>query len=213
MDQATAHRIHEIPPPPAKEPGWYPDPLGSTAERYWDRTWLELTRVPKVRPAAPIVDPVPNANGNGHHGKRGLRFPLSLVGFKSPEVEPPRPADKGSRKQLKEKDERKREFFESPAGKARLSFGQDHKLFQCHLALTRPEPFVIPGIEGGSPFITSDPVHVLNSVVVEGWKLKEGTFFWADSWGGIVGFYLFRRSKKQHRKMNDPWKSEPQELS
>ena len=46
MDQTIANRIHEIPPPHAKEPGWYPDPLGSTAERYWDRTWLELTRVP-----------------------------------------------------------------------------------------------------------------------------------------------------------------------
>ena len=61
--------------------------------------------------------------------------------------------------------------------------------------------------------ITSDPVHILNSVVVEGWKLKEGTFFWADSWGGIVGFYLFRRSQKRHRTMSDPWKSEPQELA
>ena len=210
MDQATANRIHEIPAPAAKEPGWYPDPLGSTAERYWDRTWLELTRVPKVRPVAPIPESLPN----GHHGKRTLRFPLSLVGFKSPpaEVEETLPTGKAERKQLKEKDERKREFFESPAGKARLSFGQDHRLFQFHLALTRPEPFVIPGVEGGPPFITSDPVHVLNSVVVEGWKLKEGTFFWADSWGGIVGFYLFRRSKKQHRQMNDPWKAEPQEL-
>ena len=115
MDQTIENCIHEIPPPHAKEPGWYPDPPGSTAERYWDRTWLKLTRVPKVRPAAPLADGL----SNGHHGKRSLRFPLSLVGFKSPPVEgdEPPPADKASRKQLKEKDERKREFFESPAGK------------------------------------------------------------------------------------------------
>jgi Protein of unknown function (DUF2510) len=208
MRQADAQRIAEIPAPPAKEPGWYPDPLGSTAERYWDRTWLDLTRVPQVR----LRMPSPAATPNGHHPRKGL---LSLVGLKpqpAPEAEAPRSGSKSERKRRKEVEERKGEFFASPAGRARLSYGQKHGVFQCCLPLTRPELVVIPGVAGAAPLITSDPVQILNSVVAEGWKLTAGSFFWADADGGVVGYYMFKRSKKRHREMNDPWKGEPEEL-
>jgi hypothetical protein len=33
--------LQEMPPPESGEPGWYPDPLGSPSQRYWDGTnWL-----------------------------------------------------------------------------------------------------------------------------------------------------------------------------
>src|SRR5690242_17137937 len=134
MQEATEKRIAEVPPPAAKEPGWYPDPLGSTAERYWDRTWLELTRVPQRRLAIPT-----EAVQNGHHPKRRL---LSLVGLKHEPPAEPEPSGAGSkaeRRRRKEVEERKREFFASPAGRARLSYGQKHDVFQCALPLTRPE--------------------------------------------------------------------------
>src|ERR1700742_485160 len=190
MDLAAPTRIHEVPAPAAMEPGWYADPLGSTAERYWDRTWLELTRVPTVRPPRPLVPP----SQNGHEPKKGLRFPLSFVGLKSPpsEEEEPKAGGKKERKQRKEREERKREFFASPAGQARLAYGQSHDVFQCHLPLTRPELVVIPSVQDAAPVITSDPVQILNSVIAEGWKLEAGSFFWADAGGGVVGYYLFK---------------------
>ncbi|MBS1878762.1 MAG: DUF2510 domain-containing protein [Actinobacteria bacterium] len=207
-DELTANRIAQIPAPAAKEPGWYPDPLGSTRERYWDGSWLELTRVPEVRLARPVAIP----NGNGQPPKKSL---LSRVGLKPAapvEAGATGPADKAGRKRSREAAERKREFFASPAGRARLSYGQKHDVFQCHLPLTRSELVVIPGVVGTAPLITSDPVQILNSVVAEGWKLKAGSFFWADADGGVVGYYMFKRSPKRHRKMNDPWKGEPEEL-
>jgi hypothetical protein len=48
---------------------------------------------------------------------------------------------------------------------------------------------------------------ILISVVAEGWKLVAGAFVYAEMGGGAGGCYLFKRSKKRHRKMNDPSKS------
>jgi len=196
VNTSQAQRIDEIPPPDAREPGWYPDPLGSTAERYWDGTWRELTRVPKVR----LVS--------------GLRLPLALVGRKTPaqpaDARTPkegRARDKAERKRLMAVEARKQAFFESPAGRARLSFGQKHRLFQCELELTRRPAVVIPGAEGTAPKSTTDPVDILNSVIDEGWKLVTCSFFNAEVRGGAIGLYLFKRSKKRYRIMNDPWKS------
>jgi hypothetical protein len=208
MEATTIDRIHQIPAPAAKEPGWYRDPLGSGLERYWDRSWMDLTRL-QHEPPAPSSAP-----SNGAAPRKGL---LSFVGLKpsagdqsgSTAADP-----KGKRKgkKAKEGDERKREFFASPAGQARLAFGQKHSIFQCRLSLSRPELFVIPGVEDAAPLITSDPNQILNSVVSEGWKLDAGSYFWADGDGAVIGYYLFKRSKKRLRPMNDPWKREPAEL-
>ncbi len=203
MEAATSHRIHQIPAPAAKEPGWYRDPLGSGLERYWDRSWMDLTRLRHEPPAPPPAPAGPQAP------RKGL---LSFVGLKSAnETADPKGKRKG--KKGKESDERKREFFDSPAGRARLAFGQEHSIFQCRLSLSRPELFIIPGVEDAAPLITSDPNQILNSIVSEGWKLDAGSYFWADGDGAVVGYYLFKRSKKRLRPMNDPWKREPQELA
>lgn len=207
IDDQTTARLGEIPPPERRERGWYPDPLGSTAERYWDRTWLDLTRVPKAR----LVSRLPT-QGTASRRRGVLRLPLSFVTGRSgeervnggaPRLE--KSLRRSHQKQELEVESRKRAFFESPAGRARLSFGQKHRVFQFQLDLGRPETFVIPGVEGTAPLATNDPVDILNSVVVEGWKLVAGTFEYAEMRGGAVGFYLFKRSKKRQRKMNDPW--------
>lgn len=207
IDNETTARIEEIPPPEGRERGWYPDPLGSTAERYWDRTWLDLTRVPKAK----LVSRLPT-QGTASRRRRILRFPLSFVAGRAggervnggaPKLE--QSLRRSHQKQELEVESRKRSFFESPAGRARLSFGQKHRVFQFQLDLARPETIVIPGVEGTAPLATNDPVDILNSVVVEGWKLVAGTFEYAEMRNGAVGFYLFKRSKKRQRKMNDPW--------
>jgi Protein of unknown function (DUF2510) len=203
-------QVHRVPPPGAKEPGWYPDPLGSAWERYWDGAWLELTRPPQAK----LAFRAPSRNGNGLLGRRGRRLPHALVQDDQPE----RPAeeeqaakDTWARRRAKKKhraamEARKQAFFETPPGKARLSFGQKHRLFQCELSLTDPAPILIPGVEGTAPQWTTDPVDILNAVVAEGWKLVAGSFVHGEM-RGTVGYYLFKRSKKRRRKMNDPWKA------
>jgi hypothetical protein len=210
VNNGQAQRIHEIPSPEARAPGWYPDPLGSTAERYWDGGWKELIRKPRVR----LASGLPSQNAKRQRwGKQSLRLPLALAGRKTPA----QPTDertpkeeranvRAERKRLTAIEARKQAFFESPAGKARLSFGKKHRLFQCELELSRQEAVVIPGIEETAPKSTTDPVDILNSVIDEGWKLVAGSFFYAEVRGGAIGFYLFKRSKKRHRVMNDPWK-------
>jgi len=211
MDNSQAEyireRIHLAPPPEAKEPGWYPDPLGSTSERYWDRTWLELTRPPKAK----LAFESPARNDNGLGGRRILRLPHAFVGHEQP-AQPTddehAPRETRARRRAKKKglaavEARRQAFFETPPGKARLSFDQKHRLFQCELSLTHPTPIIIPGVEGTAPQWTSDPVDILNAVVAEGWKLVAGSFVHSEM-RGTIGCYLFKRSKKRLRKMNHP---------
>lgn len=203
MQNDLSQRVHEIPAPAAKEPGWYPDPLGSTAERYWDGAWLELTRTPK----AALNGRLPQAAAPKQGWKR---WRLALAGRSQPPpvAVAPTPAAPGpaGAKPSTEVEKRKRAFFESPAGRARLAFGRRQRVFQCEIDLWAPRPVVIPGVEGTAPQATSDSVEILNSVVAEGWKLLAGSFVYAEMRGGPVGIYLFKRSKKRRREMNDPWK-------
>jgi hypothetical protein len=216
LQEHIHERIHEIPPPEAKEAGWYPDPLGSTWERYWDGSWLELTRAPRARMATEAPPTASSQDNARQWSPWGLRLPRALVG--RGDSEPTGPSENGhapvagwlrqraEQKRAAEIEASKQAFFETPAGRARLSFGQKHRLFQFELQLAMPNPIVIPGIEGTAPQWTSDPVDILNSVISEGWKLVAGTYVYVEM-RGPVGYYLFKRSKKRYRKMNDPWKA------
>lgn len=204
MTTIERERLRQAPAPQVQEPGWYPDPLGSTAERFWDGKWMELIRTPRLRFA-----------GDGllqEEAQQGLRLPTLP---RIPSIQLP-PMTKEAREQrarerehLKQRmwmEAQREAFFQSPAGRARVAFDRGQHLFQYELELDRMQPTLIPGPHGAPARVTEDPVDILNSVVMEGWKLVDGKFFYAET-RGVFGCYLFRRSKKRRAQMNDPWQA------
>jgi hypothetical protein len=201
--------LAEFPPPQAGDAGWYPDPLGSTAERFWDGEWLDIIRTPQLRLPPELM----GGNGNGHTRRRegGLRLPSLRRGKKTSlpplkkSVREQRGREKEQRRALLTIEARKDAFFVSPAGRARRAFERGHKLFQYELELGEREPLEIPGVDGEPARATTDPVDILNSVVAEGWKLDTGTFFFVEARNRAIGCYLFKRSKKRRQATSDPW--------
>lgn len=123
--------------------------------------------------------------------------------------------DKTAREERAEEKERERllsaveaaeqAFYRTPAGRARLAYKRGHQLFQYELEVNGLEPTIIPGHIGSPAMRTTDPVDVLNSVTVEGWKLVSGKFLHSEMRNGAVGCYLFKRSQKRRLTMNNPW--------
>ena len=91
---------------------------------------------------------------------------------------------------------RSRPSDRTPAGRARLAYKRGHQLFQYELEVNGLEPTVVPGHIGSPALETTDPVDILNSVTVEGWKLVSGKFLHSEMRNGAVGCYLFKRSQK-----------------
>lgn len=116
-----------------------------------------------------------------------------------------RAEEREQQRQVESVEAAKEAFFESPAGRARLAYKRGHRLFQYELAVNELEPTVVPGQVGAPATVTTDPVDILNSVTVEGWKLVTGKFFHSEMRGGVVGCYLFKRSQKRRLAMNNPW--------
>jgi hypothetical protein len=114
--------------------------------------------------------------------------------------------EKERQKQQVSVEEAKQAFFETPAGRARLAYKRGHRLFQYELAVGNLEPTFVPGPVGTPARETTDPVDILNSVTVEGWKLVTGKFIHSELRGGVVGCYLFKRSQKRRLAMNEPWR-------
>jgi Protein of unknown function (DUF2510) len=199
-------RLRQLPAPQAQQPGWYPDPLGTTAERYWDGEWKELIRTSRLRLPAHLQQ-------REAESRRGLHLPSlrRLRGLQMPtlprEAREQRAREREHERQRISMEAEREAFFRSPAGRARLAFETGQRLFQYELELERLEPTVIPGPVGAPARLTEDPVDILNSVVWEGWKLVDGKFFYAEVRGGILGCYLFKRSKKLRQPMNDPWRA------
>lgn len=160
----------------------------------------------------PVAEPEPSVAGQAAtHDKRwGFHLPSLLS---RPALAPP--FDRTAREERAEEKERERrlaaveaaerEFFLTPAGRARLAYKRGHRLFQYELAINELPPTVVPGIAGTPAMVTTDPVDILNSVTVEGWKLVTGKFFHSEMRSGAVGCYLFKRSQKRHLAMNNPW--------
>lgn len=123
--------------------------------------------------------------------------------------------DRAAREERAEERERERllaateaaeqAFFLTPAGRARLAYKRGHRLFQYELEINELLPTVIPGLVGAPALVTTDPVDILNSVSVEGWKLVTGKFIHSEMRNGAVGCYLFKRSQKRRLAMNNPW--------
>jgi hypothetical protein len=123
--------------------------------------------------------------------------------------------DKTAREERAEEKEREKRlisvaaaeqaFYLTPAGRARLAYKRGHRLFQYELEINELAPTVIPGLVGSPALKTTDPVDILNSVTVEGWKLVTGKFIHSEMRNGAVGCYLFKRSQKRRLSMNNPW--------
>lgn len=198
-------RLASCPPPQAMQPGWYPDPLGSTAERYWDGSWGDDIRISHRRLTGQALS---GGNGAGP-GRGGLRL-RSL----RPSFGPLGRAARERRDREREDVLRQRitelarqEFYCTPAGRARVAFERGQSLFQYELNAGRMRAIVIPGVHHQPALETTDPVDVLNSVVAEGWKLTNSEFHYIEMRGGMVGCYIFKRSPKRRRPMNDPWQA------
>jgi len=202
MTTVEKERLHQAPPPHGEEAGWYPDPLGSTAERFWDEQWMELIRTPRLRLAAETL--VREESAQGPRPPLLSRVPSLQLPSLSKEKREQRGREREHLKRRLWMEAERKAFFQSPAGRARLAFERGQHLFQYELEIDQVEPTVVPGPAGAPPRVTEDAVDVLNSVVVEGWKLVDGRFFHVES-RGLVGCYLFKRSKKRRLQMNDPW--------
>jgi len=143
--------------------------------------------------------------------RRGFRLP-SLRGRQAlipPLDKATREERAGEKERLKQQvsaEAAKQAFFETPAGRARLAYKRGHRLFQYELEIGGLEPTIVPGHVGSPARVTTDPVDILNSVTVEGWKLVTGKFIHSELRGGVVGVYLFKRSQKRRLAMNDPWR-------
>lgn len=162
--------------------------------------------------AAPVQTPEPSAaNDAAAADKRwGFRLP-SLRGRQTlvPSL------DKTTREERAEEREREKRlisvaaaeqaFYLTPAGRARLAYKRGHRLFQYELEINELAPTIIPGLVGSPALETTDPVDILNSVTVEGWKLVTGKFIHSEMRNGAVGCYLFKRSQKRRLAMNNPW--------
>jgi hypothetical protein len=116
-----------------------------------------------------------------------------------------RATQRGRQRELAAIEAAKQAFFETPAGRARLAYKRGQHLFQYELEINDLPPLVIPGTVGTPSRETTDPVDVLNSVTVEGWKLITGKFIHSEVRGGAIGCYLFKRSQKRRLPMNNPW--------
>jgi Protein of unknown function (DUF2510) len=195
-------RLRQVPPPQTQEPGWYPDPLGSTAERFWDGEWMELIRSPRLRMAAEAL--VRERAQQASRLSLRDRIPALQLPPVSKEKREQRAREREHIKRRLWVEAEREAFFRTPAGRARLAFERGQHLFQYELEIDRVAPTVIPSPAGAPARETEDAVDILNSVVVEGWKLVDGKFFYVEQ-RGLVGCYLFKRSKKRRLQMNDPW--------
>ncbi len=204
-DQTQQERLGDCPPPPTGVSGWYPDPLGSTGERYWDGSWREGVKAARARLERDVVE---NGAGPARRLGRLRRRPTLTVP----------PLSRGAREQRARERERERQdllteaarqaFLRTPAGRARVAFERGQRHFQYSLDVDQMRPMAVPGRLGSPAVETLDPVDVLNSVAAEGWKLITGKFIHVETRGGLVGCYLFKRSQKRRERMNDPWLSE-----
>jgi hypothetical protein len=163
-------------------------------------------------PSPRVEDPSPSATGANDAQDRRWDFRLPSLRHR-PAIVPP--LSRSAREERAEERERQREltsieaakqaFFQTPAGRARLAYKRGHRLFQYELEVNEIQSLVIPGPFGSPSRETTDPVDVLNSVTVEGWKLVTGKFIHSEMRNGAIGCYLFKRSQKRRLQMNNPW--------
>jgi hypothetical protein len=140
-------------------------------------------------------------------GLRSLRDRPTLVPPLGRAAREQRAQERERQKRLMSVEAARQAFLRTPAGRARLAYARGHRLFQYELEIDGLGPTIIPGPIGSPSRETTDPVDILNSVTVEGWKLVTGKFIHVEMRNGVVGCYLFKRSQKRRQPMNDPWET------
>ena len=164
---------------------------------------------PRSRPRRAGPAPAAESADETHSGLRlpSLRGRTGLLPSLGKAAREERAEEKARQRQAISAEAAKQAFFETPAGKARLAYKRGHRLFQYELEIGGLEPTIVPGAVGAPALLTTDPVEILNSVTVEGWKLVTGKFIHSEMRNGAVGVYLFKRSQKRRLGMNDPWRA------
>jgi hypothetical protein len=155
-------------------------------------------------------EPVITDQGDQESKRWGFRLPSlrgrsALVPTLDKTAREERAEEREREKRLVAVEAAEQSFFQTPAGRARLAYKRGHRLFQYELEINELPPTVIPGLAGTPAMVTTDPVDILNSVTVEGWKLVTGKFIHSEMRNGAVGCYLFKRSQKRRLSMNNPW--------
>jgi hypothetical protein len=177
VDAVSQHRqpLLGLRSPQANEPGQGVADEAVATDRRWH------FRFPSLRGGSTLVPPLAKAAREGRAEERERERQLAAV------------------------EAAEQAFFQTPAGRARLAYKRGHRLFQYELEINELPPTVIPDLIGSPARVTIDPVDILNSVTVEGWKLVTGKFIHSDMRGGAIGCYLFKRSQKRRLAMNNPW--------
>src|SRR5262245_27228641 len=156
MTTLERERLSHAPAPQAQEPGWYPDPLGSTAERFWDGRWMELIRIPRLRLAAEAL--VREEAAQAPRPPLLSRIPTLQLPPLSKEKREQRGREREHLKQRLWQESERQAFFQTPAGRARMAFERGQHLFQYELEIDRVHPTVIPGPAGAAARVTEDAV-------------------------------------------------------
>jgi hypothetical protein len=125
-------------------------------------------------------------------------------------------------KQAAETEKRRREFYATPAGQARIAFQRGDHVFQYAIDVMSQKAIIVAMVGSSTSKSTHDPTVVLNSVCHEGWELVGGSFVFVQTGqqsrdkfmssgqnvavaGTTVGYYLFKRSEANRRDVGDPW--------
>jgi hypothetical protein len=112
---------------------------------------------------------------------------MPLLGKKSEEQKAAEAARKEQQRQEAEERKRveaiekaKKDFFETPAGRARLAYEQGDQIFQYSFDVVSHAAIVVAMVGSRQTKKTNDPVAVLNSVCHEGWELVNGSFVFVE---------------------------------
>jgi hypothetical protein len=158
---------------------------------------------------------------------------MALVQRKTPEqkaqenaLREQRRRDDEARRHAEALEKRRKAFFKTPAGKARLAFERGDHVFQYARDVMSEEAVVVAMVGSKTSRETTDPVDVVNSICREGWDLVNGSFVFIEQGqqsrdklmssgqkiatkGVTVGYYLFKRCEANRADAGDPWDYAP----
>jgi hypothetical protein len=127
-----------------------------------------------------------------------------------------------AQKRSEQMEKKRKTFFNTPAGQARIAYDRGDHVFQYSIDVMSQQAIVVAMVGSTTAQKTTDPVDVLNSVCREGWELVNGSFVFIEQGqqsrdkfmasgqnvaikGTTVGYYLFRRCEANRCAPTNPW--------